>query len=501
MRAFLPALAVLLCVPPAFGKVVKIQVLHTNDIHGWILPRPDRKADGRMVGGAAALAAWVKKQRADGPTLLVDGGDWFQGTPEGSLSQGKAVAEVFDAVGFDATVPGNHEFDYGEAVVKELALGLKTPVLAANIESLADHKAVAYARTRLVKSVGGVKVGLFGLTTTNMKRLSFEKNIAGLDFTEEVAAARAAVAALKKDGAEVIVMLSHVGQEAPDRPPFTGDQKIAQGAPGIDLIVGGHVHVPLPTPLRVGGTLIVNTGCYLEKAGRAVLEYDTEAGKVVSSNDSLTTLWLDETGEDAGVKAVVERWHASVGKALDVVIATAAVSLGRDRKSDSPMGNWMTDCLRRWTKTDLAFQNAGGIRADLAQGPVRLRDIFEIMPFDNRVTTVYLRGSDLLQLFEHSVGQAPGVMQVSGATVSFDPSAPAGARVRGVEVRGRALEKDAVYSAAAADFIVQGGDGFGAFSAAVDRADHDTLLRDMLGWCARLDGTIVKPAGGRLKKL
>lgn len=499
-RALLAALC-LVAASPAAAKVVDLVVVHTNDVHGWILPRPERKTD-RMVGGAAAFAAFVKKERAAADRfLLLDGGDWWQGTPEGSLSNGRAVAEMFDALRYDAVVPGNHEFDAGEALLESLSRGMKTPVVASNIHHEATGAPAPYVRPFLVKEVGGVKVGIFGVITNDMKRLAFPKNIQGVTFPPAADAARQAVAALKARGAEVVVMLSHVGQEYPDRPGVSGDDTIAREVPGIDLVVGGHAHIPIPGGRKVGDTLIVNTGCYLERAGKAVLRYDDKAKKVVASSATLHPLYLDELGEEPKMKAIVERWRLEVGAALDVVVATASAPLTRDRFKDSTMGSWMTDCLRSWTKTDVAFQNSGGIRTDWAPGPVRLRDVFSLMPFDNRVTTLYLKGSDLLKVFEHAVGRAPGLMQLSGATVTYDPAAPEGSRVRGVEVRGRAVEPEAEYSVTAADFIVMGGDGFSPFDAKRDEAAHETLIRDVLGWCAGRTGKVEAPAPGRYRKL
>lgn len=497
----LAVLAGLFMAGPAHGKVVPIVVVHTNDVHGWLLPRPDKKT-GRPVGGAAAFAAYVKKERAAADRfLLLDAGDWWQGTPEGSLSKGRAVGEVFDALRYDAAVPGNHEYDDGEASLAALVRGMKTPVTAANIAVSATGAPAPYVRPFLLKEVGGVKVGVFGLITTHMKRLAFPKNIAGIAFQPEVESARKAVAALKAQGAEVVVMLSHVGQENPDRPGSLGDQTVVREVPGIDLVVGGHAHIPLEPGLREGGALIVNTGCYLERAGKVVLEFDDQARKVVASTGALHPLWVDELGAEPRMQALVEKWRLEVGAALDVVVATAAAPFTRDRSKDSSMGNWMTDCLRSWTKTDLAFQNSGGIRKDWAAGPVRLRDVFELMPFDNRVTTLYLKGSQLKDLFEHSVGKAPGLLQLSGGTVTYDPAAAEGARVAGVEVRGRALEPETLYSVTAADFIVMGGDGFNPFKAGREEAAHETLIRDVLSWCAAKAGTLTPPPAGRYKRL
>ncbi|MDE2290610.1 MAG: bifunctional metallophosphatase/5'-nucleotidase, partial [Elusimicrobia bacterium] len=331
----------------------------------------------------------------------------------------------------------------------------------------------------------------------------------GLRFADEVEAARRAVRELHAHGAQVVILLSHSGQEYYKKQEggaggdvYVGDETIARETPGIDLIVGGHLHVPLYTPLRVGSTLIVNTGCYLERAGEAELDYDTAARKVVSSTGSLTELYVDKTGQDPAVKKVVDRWYDQVGRALSVVVATTTADLRRDDSTDSPMGDWITDCMRHWSKTDLAVINAHGIRADIPPGPVRLRELFEVAPFDDYLSTVYIKGADLRKVLEFSVsGAAAGLLQLSGATVSYDPKAPVGSRVRDVVVEGRPLEPDAEYSVVAPDFVLQGGSGYTAFSASTDEADQGLLIRDVLGWCARREGVISAPAGGRMKPL
>ncbi|TPW21591.1 MAG: 5'-nucleotidase domain-containing protein [Elusimicrobia bacterium] len=489
-----------LAASPAAAKVVPLVVVHTNDVHGWILPRPDRKAS-RSLGGAAALAAYVKAERAAAERfLLLDGGDWWQGTPEGSIPKGKAVGEVFDALGYDAVVTGNHEFDSGEESLKSLVAGMKTPVVTSNVLIEETGAQVPYLKPFLVKDVGGVKVGIFGLVTSHMRRLQFPKNISGLAFEVEAEAARKAVTALKAQGAEVVVMLSHVGQEYPDRPGILGDETVVKAVPGIDLVVGGHVHLPLDPARRVGPTLIVNTGCYLEKAGKAVLEFDDQSRKVVGSTASLRTLWLDEVGEDAAVKALAEKWRLEVGHALDVVVATATAPMHRDRLKDSVMGNWVTDCMRRWTKTDLSVQNSGGLRFDFAPGPIRLRDIFTLMPFDNHLVTVYLTGKALGEVFESSVSSPIGVLQLSGGTVRYDASASAGSRLKGLSVRGRPVQPEETYSVTVDEFVVKGGAGFSGFGTATESAYHDSLTRDILGWCATEEGTLRVPALGRYVK-
>ncbi|HVE14630.1 MAG TPA: bifunctional UDP-sugar hydrolase/5'-nucleotidase [Elusimicrobiota bacterium] len=503
MRAL--ALVAFLALPARAGNI-RIDVFHTNDIHGWMMSRAaywNEKDPKRMIGGVPALVNAVKKLAKPGDkVLLLDAGDWYQGTPEGSIPKGKAMAELFNAAGFDALEIGNHEFDIGEEGLKALIAQIRVPVLGANIREVATGKRVPYARGHIVKDLGGVKVGIFGLLTTNMRRLTFAKNIAGLEFEDEAAAARREVAALKAEGAQVIVALTHVGLVRPGNAPFEDDVRVAGEVPGIDLIVGGHSHTFLEQPIRdeVHGTLIVQDGQYLSKVGLTTLEYDPAAGKVVSSQDSLRELWVDEFGEDPDTLAIVRRYQQDVGKVLDVVIATATATLTRDRERESSLGDWMTDCQRRWTKTQVGFQNGGGIRADLPAGPVRLRQLFEIMPFDNYLVTTTLTGKQVREVLEQGVSGRIGVLQMSGVAVRYDPKAPMDARVREVRVGGEPLRDDRTYSVTAEDFMVQGGDGYGALGRGEDEALSDTLMRDAMAWCARTRPLIERPAAGRITR-
>ncbi|MBI5631435.1 MAG: bifunctional metallophosphatase/5'-nucleotidase [Elusimicrobia bacterium] len=495
------ALWLLLLAGASGAESLKIFVYHTNDIHGWIRSRPASfyQADpSRLIGGAAVLSNVLKKEA--GPKLLIDAGDWFQGTPEGSLSRGESAVEIFNALGYDAVAVGNHDFDFGEARLKELSGMAKIPVLAANIYRK-DGQRVAYLKPWIVKEVAGVKVGIFGLTTTHMRQLTFPENFAGLEFRREVEAAREAVKALRARGATVIIAATHVGFESPDMGPFEGDQTVASQVEGIDLIVGGHTHTPLRVPVRDAtyGTLITQAGSTLSQVGRVTLEIDPKTKKVAASRGELLDLWADEWGEDPGVLALSGKYESRVKAIFDVVVATAAARLSRNREGESSLGDWMTDCERSWARADIAFQNGGGIRADLEAGPVTVRDIFNVMPFDNYVVRLSMKGALVREILDYGVGRSKGMLQVSGVEFSYDRDGAQGRRAAAVLVGGRPLDDEASYEVATIDFMVKGGDGYTPFALAQKQENTKTLLRDVLRECARKQGLIAVPSGGRLR--
>jgi 5'-nucleotidase / UDP-sugar diphosphatase len=500
MRLGAPAVW-LLAAPVAAADTARLAIYHTNDVHGWIHPKaatwhaPNPK---RLIGGFPAAANVLKRERL--PRLLLDGGDWFQGTPEAAFSNGKAAIDGFNALRYDAVVIGNHDFDYGQAQLEKLVEDMEMPVLGSNIYRERDGRRPAYITPHLIKEVAGIKIGIFGLTTRNMKDLSFEENYAGLTFRREADEAREMVRKLRAKGAKLIIAVTHVGFIETGMAAFEDDKFIAGEVPGIDVIVGGHTHTRLKAAVREPrhGTIIGQTGSYLSQLGRIELEVERKTGKIVDFSSGLIDLWVDEVGEDERVKKLLTPYKEEADRQLSVVIATATATLTRNRNGEATIGAWFTDCVRDWSGTDVAVQNHGGIRADLPAGPVSLRRIFEIMPFDNRVATLTLTGAQLRETLEHGVSGAAGMLQISGLTVRYNPSAEPGRRVREVRVGSRLLENGERYSVAAADFLVKRGDGYAALGRGEETTFTSMLLRDVLASCAKKAGTISPPASGRL---
>ncbi len=496
--------AALAALPPAVraqdaAPPIVVRVYHTNDVHGWIMARPDRFDPGREIGGAPALKALLDKDSS--PKLVLDAGDWWQGTPEGTLTKGEAVAEVFDAVGYDAVEVGNHEFDGGADALRSLIGKLSMPVLAANVYG-SDGKRVPWTKAHILKEVAGVKFGIFGLLTSHMDKLEFPKNIAGLTFRREVDEARDQVKALRKEGADVIIAVTHVGYEEADKPKFEGDQTIAREVEGIDLIVGGHSHTFLNHAWHdpQHGTMIVQAGSYLTKVGRAVLKIDPKTHQVTASTDELLELRPDRIGEDPAVKAIVALREAEAGEAFKLVVATAAADLDRGAPDEeSGLGSWMADCYRDQTGADAAIQNGGGIRADISAGPVTLRTLFGVMPFDNALVKVKMTGAQLRAVLDRGVGAAR-LIQVGGIAAQYHRAKPAHERLVSATVGGAPLDDAKIYSVATLDFLVAGGDGYDEFAAAASEP-AGMLARDALRACAEKQKTISPPASGRLKDL
>lgn len=467
---------------PLSAKDIRIFIYHTNDIHGWILTRPNKY--GRLVGGADILANYFRK--APKPKLLIDAGDWFQGTPEGSLTRGRALVSFFNAIPYDVIEVGNHDFDFGEARLKKLVQSLHMPVLGANVYSEKTGKRVSYLKPFIIKNIAGVKIGIFGLLTTNMPNLTFHKNIQGLRFRREIDEAKDEVKILKTQGATVIIAVTHVGIQTPKSAPFEDDRFIASHVSGIDLIVGGHSHTLLPKGVRdsVNHTLIVQTGSYLTHVGKVTLWINPLTKKVVRSKARVIKINPQKMGSDPQIKEILARYEDRVGKKMNQVLGHSPRIFKRKFDRESALGDWAADCLRFWTKTNIAFQNSGGLRADLPKGPVTWRDIFDLMPFDNYITTMSLTGAQVREILEQGVSGNQGMIQVSGIRFNYDPRAPLKRRVKDIWVDHRPLASSASYSAATLNFLAQGGDGYKTFLKGRNSSTQPTLVRDIFAQCA-----------------
>ncbi|MBI5245158.1 MAG: bifunctional metallophosphatase/5'-nucleotidase [Elusimicrobia bacterium] len=495
---------------PSGAENIKIQLFHTNDIHGWMMSRPvaflknkpGKEAD-RLIGGAPALANALKRYSAPGiPALFFDSGDWYQGTPEGSLTRGKAMVDVFNALKYDALTIGNHDFDGGEDNLKQLIAGLGMPVLGSNVLQEADGRRVPYLKPFIVKEVAGVKVGVFALLTSLMPTLGFPKDFQGLVAADEVEWGKKTVAEIKAAGADVVILLSHAGFSYASPSRFIDDKAIAAQVPGIDVILGGHSHTALKEPFRdtINGTLIAQAGGNLTRVGRILLEIDPSAKKVVRSEGRLYDLWVDELGEDADVLKVVRKQQKESGGVMDLVIGASSASMGRANSGESLIGDWASDCMRKYTKTQVALINSSGLRGDISPGPVKYRDVFNMIPFDNRVVTLNMTGAQIREALDVSFSGEHGILQVSGLSLTCDPAAPRGRRVREAAVGDKALRDAQTYSVTAPDFLAVGGLGMSSFTRGTDKAFMPVLMRDVLEWCVREYSPVQAPAMGRIHK-
>jgi 5'-nucleotidase / UDP-sugar diphosphatase len=359
-------------------------------------------------------------------------------------------------------VLGNHEFDFGPEVLQERLAESEYAYVNTNVEL--NGETFPGTRVTLVREVGEITVGFFGLTTPDTVEISSPGP--GVAFREPVEAAEEAVAALKDEGADVIVALTHL--------PLAVDMAVAR-VEGIDFILGGHDHEPLT--FLLGETLIFKSGAQAEYVGVIEVRADveqTERGPRTTVARKWSVIPTAEYEPDPAVQELIDGYTARLDEELGVVIGTAETELDTRRLAvrtrETNFGNLVADAIREATGTDVAITNGGGIRGDTtypAGVELTRRDVLTELPFGNRTVLLRLTGEQILAALENGFSQledrAGRFPQVSGMTVRYDPRAPAGERVKEVTVGGEPLDPGATYTLATNDFMAQGGDGYHVF--------------------------------------
>lgn len=466
-----------------------ISILHMNDVHGRVDPiQPDPK--GPFVGGLARAARLVFDLRAERPgqVLLLSAGDMIHGTNVANMFQGRPVIECMNLMYFDAMTLGNHEFNFGQQVLSDLSGRSLFPFLGANVGN-----AKAFAKPYVVKEVNGLKVAVIGLSAQETPIVTHPKNVEGLTFDDPIAAAKKAVSQV--GNVDLIVALTHIGADL--------DVKLAQEVPQIDVIVGGHSHTQLDQPKKVGDTIIVQDGEYGKFLGR--LDVKVAGGKVVSYEGKLVPV-ANELIPVTGIDAVISAANSSLNSVLGTVIGETKVALDGERANvrtrETNLGNFIADVMRNAVGADVAIANGGGIRASLPAGPMKVGDVFTIVPFDNTVVLLEATGAQILKALENGLGKYPEQLgafcQISGMTVLFDPAKPAGSRVVEVKVAGAPLDPAKLYKVATNDFMAAGGDGYTSLKEARLISNTGEMLRDAVVKVLRTAGSIEPKVEGRI---
>ena len=437
---------------------VNLTIIHTNDTHSRVLSSSSEI-------GFAKIASKVKEIRGSNENVLVlDAGDTFHGQTISTIVKGESVAEVMNIIKYDAMAPGNHDFNYGQERLLELSQMTNFPIIAANIKK-ADGS--AYLTPYIIKELKGVKVGIFGLATPETTYKTNPNNVKGLTFEDPTAAAERMVQELEGK-ADIIIALAHLGLD--ESSEYTS-KLVAEKVDGIDLIIDGHSHTVLTEGLKVGDTLIVQTGEYDKNFG--IVELVCENGKVTTAKASLIAREAaEQLPEDAEVLQAIEGIKAEQSEITSAVIGRTEIELDGVREhvrtGETNLGNLITEAILKATGADAVITNGGGIRASIDVGDITKGEVITVLPFGNYVVVKKIKGSDIVAALEHGVSQYPapngGFPHVAGIRFAFDPAAAAGSRITKAEIGGKALDPNAEYLLATNDFMAVGGDNYTMFA-------------------------------------
>ena len=480
-RLFLGALGTLPLARLAEGAAAhRLTILHMNDFHARHEP-VDARALGcaadrpACFGGAAHLASAIAAERgtalADGrQVLLVDAGDQFQGSLFYTAWKGEVELAVMHALGTEAMAVGNHEFDHGPANLARFVRAAAFPVLSANIDATADPDLRGLLRPHAMIDKGSLRIGLVGLTTLQTEIGSSPGP--HVRFSDPAAALARSAAALRAEGARLVIALSHLGLDI--------DMTLAGRVPGVDVVVGGHTHTLLsdsepgaagPAHIAVGGpagrAVVVQAAAYGRYLGRLDIDI-AEDGTILAYGGDCRHVALS-LPEEPRVAAIIAHYAAQLDGVRRRVVGRAEAPVGNTtcRIGECALGSFIADAMLAAVQgAEVALMNAGGIRTGLPGGALTLGDVLTMLPFGNAVATLHLSGADLQAAIANGLARmgAGAFPQVAGLRITWNPLAPPEARLLALEVGGAAgyapIDPARLYRVVTNNFLRGGGDGY-----------------------------------------
>ncbi len=449
-----------------------IRIVHTNDIHARVL---ENESSG--IIGMPKLKTIIDSYTAESDMKLVlDSGDLYHGQSFATLVQGSSVAQLIQACGYDAMAAGNHDWNYGKDRLKELETISNCTVLAGNVVDESGNP--FFDQEYLVKSVEKngteLKIGIFGMIDPEIYSSTAPSNVEGLKFTDMTAYAQEAVDDLESMDCDVIICLVHALKPT----------DLAESIDGVDLWLAGHEHCGIDTTVTTPNgseTRVVENGYYMYEVGLLEIQCSVNNNGDVESLDITTNkVVYDDIKDmegDTSVQALIDQINADESIELQKVVGSTPEDLDgvweHLRIGETNLGRVVTDAYLLETGADVAFENAGGIRASISKGDVTYGDIIGVAPFGNYIVTKQITGKQLLEILETALsiqkeciaandsgdydawpGHSGECLQVGGMTVKYDLSGEEGNRIWYAEVQGELLVEDKLYTVASNNFVV-----------------------------------------------
>ncbi|MCZ6503722.1 MAG: bifunctional UDP-sugar hydrolase/5'-nucleotidase [Gammaproteobacteria bacterium] len=374
----------------ANAELLELVIIHTNDFHGHI-------KEEKNYAGAARISAFVQQQRARYPRVIfLDAGDAISGTPVSTMFHGLPIFELMNAMNYDVGLLGNHEFDHGYKQIEKFREIAKQPLLSAN--ALDPNGKLIGDKASHIIEVKGITIGIIGVITDTTPDLISPLGNEGISFLDPETVLKEKVREIKPK-VDLLVVLSHVGHEQ--------EKALAAAVQGIDIIVGGHSHTYVETPVKIGSTYVAQAHRYGSNIGFMRLTVDTTGNSITEFTGKLVPA-AELPEPDPAVLATVNFWEEKVEDLVDVEIATSSREI-----LPAELQGIFEKILADAAGADFGYYNIGGIRDSLPIGSITARHIWNIEPFGNTLVTLTIKGSDYLLLLGRENELHPGMAVIN----------------------------------------------------------------------------------------
>ena len=424
-------------------SIKRVTVLYTNDEHGWM--------EGMEAGQGAAniYALWQAQEgyTEDGPFLILSGGDNWTGPAISTWTQGESMVEVMNAMHYDASAVGNHEFDFGLDAIRERSEQAEYPYLSANTrwKSSGDIPADLGILPFTIKTVNDVRFGIIGLTTQGTSTAANPAYVSDLVFLDYEQALRETLPEVETHDPDILIVISHVCVSSLER-LIRRTQDL-----GIAMMGAGHCNELIAD--RIGSTVLLGGGFHFTSYATATFEFDANAEELRRTR--FRTHQYNSAEVDEGIAAIVASWSSEMSTILTEEVAYFASPLPRssEKLEQLIVNSW----LEFDQSADVAITNAGGIRIDLPAGKIDVNTVVSLMPFDNTIIAAQVSGSVLVEALDAGNRPILGGLDRRGNDWI-------------VRRTGAILEPEQNYRVLLNSFMYAGGDDFGIIAEADPQA-------------------------------
>lgn len=446
------------------GKAKTVDIMTFNDFHGTLVEEPK----GKNLGIAKMATVILEAKKTNPNTLLMSGGDLYQGSALSALTKGAVVNDYLAYVGLVASAVGNHEFDWGPDYFATWSAAGKFPFLAANILDKKTGKVASWAKAYDIVLVGGHKIAFIGFATMETLTKAKAEFLAGYDFQDPAKVAATLIPEIQvKEKPELIIALTHIPSvQGKETGAALGMAELFElealsKVAGIDAIVTAHSHNTVAG--TINGIPVVQ-GYYNGRTfGKLAITFEADGSHKIVPSYIESYKSKEKIAEDAGAKKIYDDFNAKFGGGLSEKVATVSGELAHSNTANvTPMGKWVCDVLKAHYGLQVYIQNGGGLRKGFAAGDIKVSDFWDLMPFDNYTVTFKTTGKALKEMIAHGLDSKDfGNGQFSGLKVKYDPSATGAAKILQISLDdGTPVTDDGVYTVGTNDFQFTGGDKY-----------------------------------------
>lgn len=427
-------------------------IFYTSNLRGQIKPFAGTVEDRQYdeLGGLAFIKGFIKETSEPFSfkpenVLLLDTGDALFGTAEATLTMGEIPLKLMEKAGYDAMAIGNLEFEFGFDALKGFANSNLVPMLACNYRDASSTLGDTF-KSGIIVEKGGVKVGIIGLGQSEISRNTRQDNIINLEVSDLQQSVQKTAAYLKENGAEIIVLLSH-------HPSLGSTQNLSSVFPDIDIIIGDLIG---PASVVFGEKPLVCQTAPGRGAGVGIVKVIYQHGKwqIEQGLHRIFPIDSSKIKPDQELVQEISKFESKIDSLLDENITSSTSLFNHSFNEESTIGNLIADSMKEASGADVALTNSGGIKSVFNEGKITLRNLYEVLPFENNLITVELYGYQLEDLIEQSLaGTQSGFLQSSGIECTYSTLNPVGWRIIQIDVNGKPLEFLSTYTVAINDFM------------------------------------------------